>query len=320
MPKLPQGVFTRRDRPGFWHRDRREGRDRWCSHPRASEAKAHREQVKGGAPMPAKITVQKLAQNWLDRYVATARNEKGQALASQRVRDFLVPELGARRIAALRRDDLRTYRLALERRSLTPQTVAHVLSDARCFLAWAVEAEWIPASPFPKDLLPKIQEQAPDRLSEDEAQAIASLPEPWGFYCRLLLGTGMRWTEATTTTTQSVVRGMLEVTVQTKSRKLRRIPLSPALLADIQKDRIGRLLPFGPRGSAHFARRVTKLSGVERFGAHRCRHTFACRFIDAGGSLEALQEVLGHASIKVTQRYAKLSEGAVIREAERAWG
>ncbi len=38
---------------------------------------------------------------------------------------------------------------------------------------------------------------------------------------------------------------------------------------------------------------------------------------EAGGSLAALQEILGHASIVTTQRYARLSEVHVKAEAER---
>ena len=72
---------------------------------------------------------------------------------------------------------------------------------------------------------------------------------------------------------------------------------------------------IGSPGS--FAVRVRKLTGIEGFHVHQMRHTFACQWLERGGSLAALQQVLGHASIVTTQRYAKLTDEAVMREASR---
>jgi integrase len=64
---------------------------------------------------------------------------------------------------------------------------------------------------------------------------------------------------------------------------------------------------------------MQKLSGVERFHAHRLRHSFACRWIERGGSLAALQQILGHSTVVTTQRYARISDDVVAREAERIY-
>jgi integrase len=101
------------------------------------------------------------------------------------------------------------------------------------------------------------------------------------------------------------------VVSQTKSGRVRRVPVPAELL----RGRVGLLLPF--RDATQFARQVRRRSGVTRFHAHQLRHTFACRWLERAGSLPALQQVLGHASIVTTQRYAKLSDESVAAEAGR---
>jgi site-specific recombinase XerC len=44
------------------------------------------------------------------------------------------------------------------------------------------------------------------------------------------------------------------------------------------------------------------------------RRTFACSWLEQAGSVTALQQVLGHASIVTMQRYARLSEDHVMAE------
>jgi len=41
---------------------------------------------------------------------------------------------------------------------------------------------------------------------------------------------------------------------------------------------------------------------------HDLRHTFASHYIMRGGSIRALSQILGHADIKMTMRYAHLSK------------
>jgi integrase len=80
---------------------------------------------------------------------------------------------------------------------------------------------------------------------------------------------------------------------------------------------VGRLVPYAIGSPGSFAYRVRTRAGIEGFHVHQMRHTFACQWLERGGSLAALQQVLGHASIVTTQRYARLTDEAVMREAAR---
>jgi integrase len=199
---------------------------------------------------------------------------------------------------------------------LSVQSVKHVLSDCRCLLNWCEDAGLIERSPFPRRLLPKVQERPPDRLTDEELEKVLVVPEPYGFIVRLAVGTGLRWGELVRARTDDVRVNTLLVSL-TKSGKVRRVPLPPDLAEEIRA-RVGKLV--GLTHADSFNNAVRRLSGIGRFHVHQLRHTFACRWLEAGGSLAALQEILGHASIVTTQRYGRLSDAHVQAEAARIQG
>ena len=154
----------------------------------------------------------------------------------------------------------------------------------------------------------QLQERLPDRLTDEQAARLASLPDPPGFVCRLALGTGLRWGELCRTQGADVKRvraagtgeehWYLEVS-QTKSKRVRRVPLGPDQLREV-RTRVGRLVPYAIGSPGSFATAVRKLTGIDVFHVHQMRHTAACQWLERGGSLAALQQVLGHASIVTT--------------------
>jgi integrase len=262
------------------------------------------------------VSVKDAARRWLSSYIPSVRREKDQQLATQRVNDYLIPFLGYFGLHRLGADSLRAYRLHLEKTHLSAQSVKHILSDARCFLNWCEASGLVERSPFPKRLLPKIQERPPDRLTDEQVALVCTLEEPYGFIGRLLVETGLRWGEAVRAQA-SDVQGNVLVVHRTKSGRVRRVPLAPTLLSEL-RSRVGRLLPL--QNADGFAKQVQKRTEIAGFHVHQLRHSFACRWLEAGGSLAALQEILGHASIVTTQRYGRLGEAHVQAEAARIQG
>jgi integrase len=268
------------------------------------------------------LSVKDAAKRWLESYVATNRVERNQAMAAQRVRDYLEPFMGYKLLSRVTKEDLRGYRLWLEKQGRQALTVRHILADARCLFRWCEDSGWLDRCPVPRKLLPKIQERPPDRLSDAEVKTVLAVPEPYAFIVRLGLGTGLRWGELVRASSgdlevsvgdQGEPQGVLTVH-HTKSRKVRRVPLPRALWGELRV-RVGKFLPI--EDAWGFARMVRRYSGVGRFHPHQMRHTFACRWLERGGSLAALQQMLGHSSIVTTQRYARISDDMVRREVGR---
>jgi integrase len=124
------------------------------------------------------------------------------------------------------------------------------------------------------------------------------------------LETGMRRSEAEGLTWDRVdlSRGVLRLEI-TKSGRRRGVPMRQRVydvLAGRPGAREGRVWPEGStRAAFEVALEVARLDVPFRF--HDCRHHFASSFMMRGGSLPALQKILGHASLAMTMRYALMS-------------
>jgi integrase len=314
MPKLPENMCRRPGRKAYYFRALVDGKDRWVSlGSDYEEACRQLRQLQAGGVVPrSDLTVKLAAERWLLQYVATSRQPKDQVTTKSRVKKYLEPGLGHLLLYRLTKEHVRTYRLWLEKKPISATTVSHILSDVRCLLLWCVDAGLLDSSPFPRRVMPRLQERPPDRLTDEEAEQLRELPDPCGFVCRLALGTGLRWGELTRVQASDLERGFL-VVHHTKSRKVRRVPLEPELLREV-RGHVGRLVAYATLSLGSFSKAVRQRTGVERFHPHQMRHTFACQWLERGGSLAALQQILGHASIVTTQRYAKLTDEVVMRE------
>ena len=317
MPRLPRNMVRRKGRSGYHFRRMIGGKVKWFALGTnySAACRTLRRLKAEGEQVLQDVSVRQAARQWLESYVPTARAPKGQRLAKRRVEKYFDPLFGHLLLRRVTKEHLRAFRLYLEKQGLQPRTVQHVLSDARCFFNWCEDAGLVDRSPFPRRIMPRIQEQPPDRLSDEQAEQLRKLPEPYGFICRLALATGLRWGELTRAQASDLERGFL-VVHHTKSSKIRRVPLPADVHGEVRR-RIGRLVPYHELSPGSFAKKIRKLSGIATYHSHQMRHTFACQWLERGGSLAALQQILGHASIETTQRYARLTDEVVMRESER---
>ena len=185
MPRLPRGLF-KRYKNAYYVRKRVDGVPRWISLG-TDEEEATRRFRAMEKPVGPRL-IRDAAAEWLETYIRTQRNPQNQKLAAQRAEDYLIEFLGYRKVSAVTENDIRKYRVWLEGK-VSVQTVHHILSDLRCFLLWA-------GVQFPRRMMPRLQERAPDRLSDEQVSALLTAPEPYFYTLRLLLEMGLRWGEA----------------------------------------------------------------------------------------------------------------------------
>lgn len=102
-------------------------------------------------------------------------------------------------------------------------------------------------------------------------------------------------------------RGVIRLE-HTKSGKRREVPMRQAvydILAGMPGAREGRM--FHTRSIRTAFENAVAEAKLEGFRLHDTRHHFASWWVMRGGSLQALKEVLGHASLTMTMRYAHLA-------------
>jgi integrase len=245
---------------------------------------------------PAIFTVREAVQRWLDNHVRHARHGAFAENTRKRCERVLLPFMGELPLEQVTAGTLFAYRNHLVARKsrrghpFSTATIRMFLGDVRAVLNHALTLQVLDRSPIPRRSLPRLPERAPDGLASEEQAKLQALPGEYGWALRLLLGTGVRWSELVRAQAQDVQGGKL-IIPRSKSGKVRRIPLVPELLAECRR-RVGRLVPF--EDVCEFNKRVRELSGIDRFHSHLCRHAFATEWREAGGSLAALQAVMGH--------------------------
>ena len=112
--------------------------------------------------------------------------------------------------------------------------------------------------------------------------------------------------------------------VKGKGKKERRIPITPCAVVWIQRhlsyrktycvdgERALFLNRFGRRLSARsvdrmFEKYVRQSGLVEKVTPHSIRHTIATHWLENGMNLKLIQALLGHASLKATTVYTRVS-------------
>lgn len=137
----------------------------------------------------------------------------------------------------------------------------------------------------------------------------------------LLVDTGIRTSEAIGLRKQDISANTVRVRGKTGERE---IPISDEtrrlLLIVIANDGKDEYVFHGHKGrlSRHGVYRIVRAhlakAGIQgpKLGPHRIRHAFGKGYLVNGGDLRSLQQIMGHANITTTEKYAALNLNDVI--------
>ncbi|MGC3963380.1 MAG: tyrosine recombinase XerC [Rhodocyclaceae bacterium] len=264
-------------------------------------------------------------------YLATQRRASPHTLSNYR-RDIerLQALTNNRAPATINAHDIRRCAARLHANGLGPRSVARALSSWRGMYRWLVRQGRIETNPVLGVRPPRAPKTLPKALSPDQTSALLDGAEDDPLRIRdqamfeLFYSSGLRLSELVgldLAGAHSVSEG--EVTVFGKRGKTRRVPVGSMALQSLQAWLAVRggfaaadeeALFVSQRGTRLSARSVgARLAEfAQRRGLsvhvhpHMLRHSFASHLLQSSGDLRAVQELLGHASIRTTQVYTHL--------------
>jgi integrase/recombinase XerC len=227
---------------------------------------------------------------------------------------------------------LRAY-LAFVYKRLAPSSVSRKVSSIKSFFKFLSGRKMVKQNPAALLRSPKLPRKLPEFLTVDETELLMKLPgdsSPKGVRDRaileLLYGAGLRVSELAGLDVSQVEPSERTVRVLGKGRKERIVPLGskacealerwlevredfgkkpPADDALFTNGRGGRL---SVRSIQRLVKRMTELLGTSGgVGPHALRHTYATHMLAEGAGLREIQQLLGHASLRTTQRYTHVT-------------
>jgi integrase/recombinase XerC len=287
---------------------------------------------------------------WLD-WLAHERRAAAHTLAAYRddvarFLAFLASHRGGAvspaTLASLAPADFRAFLAARRGRGVANVSNARALSALRSLFRW-LDRNGVASNHALKQVRsPRLPRTAPRPLAPDEAAALIEEcgddRAPWiaardAALFALLYGCGLRIGEALALDRRALPIGDT-LAVRGKGGKDRVVPVLPAVRAAV--DAYAAVMPagggkdaplfLGARGGrlnpGVLQRRVralrARLGLPDTATPHKLRHSFATHLLASGGDLRAIQELLGHASLSTTQRYADIDAAALMAAYERA--
>jgi len=271
--------------------------------------------------------------DFLPEYVAhvkAVRSKSSQirvpSMARQLERTF-----GAKILARVRTGDIQRWvdaRIQEKKRggkaTVKPATVVGEFVTLSAIFREARKRGYVHENPCRGITLPRVNNKLTRCLTaEQERKLLAASSDCFRPLVQAALYTGLRLGELLDLRWGDVDFETAILTVlHGKGDKMRHIPMVPELAGILEEipravSEKGEASPYvfnNPDTATRWVdtkkqwARALRISAIREFRFHDLRHTFASRLAQRGVSLKAIQDLLGHADLKMTMRYAHLAQ------------
>ena len=230
-------------------------------------------------------------------------------------------------------DDLHRFASTLYDMSISPRSIARILSGVRSLYYFLLVEGYIEQDPTELLESPKVGAHLPEVLTAEEIEAIEStidqsLPEERRDYTiiELLYSCGLRVSELCELCISDLSLKDGYMRVRGKGSKQRLVPMSERMvelleiwlqersemdikpgeedyvfLSHRRKKHLSRITVF------HNIKMYVERAGITKnISPHTFRHTFATHLLEGGANLRAIQAMLGHESIGTTEIYTHI--------------
>jgi len=266
-----------------------------------------------------KTTLSCLADTYLEDYAKN--NKKSWRDDQYRINASLKPFFGEQEIDNITPLDIEKYRSERLKTGVTKSTVNREMTILIKMFNLAIDWNLTDRNPAAKVRLFSEKDTQKERilLREEEARLLKACPAHLRPIVVVALHTGMRRGEILGLRWRQVDLDRRQLRVEnTKSGKNRLIPINNVLWLEFEALRAyagpSGLVFANPRTRLQFTevkksfRSSCQAAGIEGLRFHDLRHTFATRLIEAGADIISVKELLGHFSVRLTQRYTHPSQ------------
>jgi len=228
---------------------------------------------------------------------------------------------------------LSQYSLYLTQQGYKPSTHARKLSALKSFSSFLYKEGILSSRTHSAVIKPKVPSRLPEILNEAQVGSLLNQPhDASGLYLRdsaileCLYGCGLRVSECTSLKRTHLKLNSDLIQVRGKGRKDRLVPIGEVALdqltryLDLLRPQLARAwskefvfltkngTPFTRQGLYSLVKKYARLAGLNsEVSPHTLRHSYATHLLSGNAQLIEVQRLLGHADIRSTQIYTKVS-------------